>query len=91
MSVNYNWVGLRRGATAGIAPNAFVFTRPRGIVNVSAEYLVRRNTAVFCSISNLLKEPLVNETYGTDTPAYARVTSNRGDGAQVQFGLKGSF
>jgi iron complex outermembrane receptor protein len=91
MAVNYNWVGLRRGATAGIAPNAFVYTRPRGLVNVSAEYVVRRNTAVFCTVSNVFCEPLVNETYGTDTPAYARVTSNRGDGAQVQFGLKGSF
>lgn len=91
MAVNYNWVGQRRGATAGIAPNAFVYTRPRGLVNVSAEYLVRRNTSVFATVSNLLQAPLVNETYGTDTPAYARVTSNRGDGAQVQFGLKGSF
>jgi TonB-dependent receptor len=91
MAVNYNWVGARRGATAGIAPNAFVYTRSRGLVNLSAEYLVRGNTAVFCTLTNVFREPLVNETYGTDTPAYARVTSNRGDGAQVQFGLKGSF
>ena len=91
MTTNYSWTGLRRGATAGIAPDAFVFTRPRQLVNVSVEYLVRRNTSVFFTISNLLKERLINETYGADTPAYARVSSNRDDGAQVQFGLKGSF
>ena len=43
------------------------------------------------SVNNLLREPLVNETYGTDTPAYARVSSDRRDGAQVQIGLKGTF
>jgi len=91
MTTNYNWTGLRRGATSGIAPNAFVYTRPRELVNLSAEYLVRRNTSVFFTISNLLKNPLVNETYGTDTPAYARVTSDRRDGSQVQFGVKGTF
>ena len=91
VNTNYNWTGLRRGATAGIAPNAFVYTRPRELVNVSVDYLVRRDTSVFFTLSNVLKNPLVNETYGTDTPAYARVTSNRGDGSQVQVGLKGSF
>lgn len=90
-SASYNWTGLRRGATSGIAPNAFVYTRPRELVTVSAEYLVGRRTSVYVTLSNLLKNPLVNETYGTDTPAYARVTSKRDDGAQVQFGLKGSF
>ncbi|WP_414662659.1 TonB-dependent receptor domain-containing protein [Horticoccus sp. 23ND18S-11] len=91
MTANYNWTGLRRGANSGIAPNAFVYTRPRELVNLSAEYLVRRSTSVFLTLTNVLKEPLVNETYGTDTPAYARVTSNRRDGAQVQMGVKGGF
>jgi TonB-dependent receptor len=91
MSANYNWTGVRRGATSGIAPGAFVFTRPRELVNLSAEYLVRRNTSVYFTISNLLRRPVVNETYGADTPSYARLTSARYDGAQVQIGLKGTF
>jgi outer membrane receptor for ferrienterochelin and colicin len=91
LSTNYNWTGQRRGATSGLAANAFVYTRPRQLLNVSAEYLVRRNTSVYVTVSNLLRAPLVNETYGTDTPAYARVSSDRRDGAQVQFGLKGTF
>jgi outer membrane receptor protein involved in Fe transport len=91
MSANYNWTGVRRGATSGIAPGAFVFTRPRELVNLSAEYLVRRNTSVYFTISNLLRRPVVNETYGVDTPSYARLTSARYDGAQVQIGLKGTF
>lgn len=91
LSTNYNWTGQRRGATSGLASNAFVYTRPRRLLNVSAEYQLRRSTSVYVTVSNLLREPLVNETYGTDTPAYARVSSDRRDGAQVQFGLKGSF
>ena len=91
MNTNYNWTGLRRGATSGIAPNAFIYTRPRELVNLSVDYLVRRNTSVFFTLSNLLRNPSVNATYGTATPAYARVTSQREDGSQVQFGVKGSF
>ncbi len=91
LATNYTWTGLRRGATSGLAPNAFVFVRPRGLVNLSADYVVRRDTTVFFTINNLLRTPLVNEIYGTDTPAYARVSSDRRDGAQVQFGLKGTF
>ena len=91
VNTNYNWTGLRRGATSGIAPNAFIYTRPRELVNLSVDYLVRRNTSVFFTLSNLLRNPSVNETYGTDTPAYARVTSKREDGSQVQFGVKGAF
>ena len=91
MTTNYSWTGLRRGAISGIAPNAFVYTRPRQLVSVSMEYLVRRNTSVYFTISNLLNNPVANETYGTDTPGYARLTSNREDGRQVQFGLKGTL
>lgn len=91
VNTNYNWTGLRRGASSGISPNAFVYTRPRELVNLSVDYLVRRNTSVFFTLSNVFKNPSINETYGTDTPAYARVTSNREDGSQVQFGVKGSF
>ncbi len=91
MTANYSWTGTRRGAVSGLAPNAFVHTRARGIVNLSAELVVRRSTSVFATVNNLLREPLVNETYGTDTPAYARVSSDRRDGAQVQLGLKGTF
>jgi TonB-dependent receptor len=91
MSANYNWTGVRRGATSTIAPGAFVFTRPRELVNMSVEYRVRRQTSVYFTISNLLRRPAVNETYGEDTPSYARLTSARYDGAIVQFGLKGSY
>ena len=91
VSANYNWTGVRRGATSTLAPGAFVFTNPRQLVSVSMEYLVRRNTSVYFTASNLLRQPLVNETYGTDTPAYARVSSDRRDGSQVQIGLKGTF
>ena len=91
MSANYSWTGFRRGATSAIAPGAFVWTRPRGLVNLSADYVVRRDTTVFVTVNNLLREPVINENYGADTPAYARVSSDRRDGAQVQFGVKGTF
>jgi TonB-dependent receptor len=91
MTTNYSWSGLRRGAISGIAPNAFVYTRPRHLVSVGLEYLVRRNASVYFTISNLLNNPVTNETSGTATPSYARLTSNREDGRQVQFGLKGTL
>jgi TonB-dependent receptor len=91
MTTNYNWTGQRRGGTSTIAPGAYGYTRPRTLLNVSAEYLVRRNVSVYATVSNLLNNPVANETYGADTPAYARLTSERKDGSQIQFGLKGSF
>ena len=91
MAVNYNWTGQRRGAISGISPNAFIYTRPRQIVNLSVEYLIRPTASVYFTISNLLNNPLANEAYGTDTPAYARLTQHQKDGAQIQFGLKGTF
>ena len=91
LSANYSWTGQRRGATSTIAPGAFVFTAPRRLVSLNAEYALRRNFAVYTTISNLLNEPVKVETYGPDTPAYARVTSETKAGAQVQFGVKGSF
>lgn len=91
MTANYSWTGLRRGAVSTIASDAFVYTRPRHLVSVSMEYLVRRNTSLYFTISNLLNNPVANEAYGANTPAYARLTSHREDGAQIQFGLKGAF
>ena len=43
-------------------------------MNLSVEYLIRPTASVYFTISNLLNNPLANEAYGTDTPAYA---SNR--------------
>lgn len=91
VSANYNWTGRRRGAVSGIAPGAFVYTRPRKLVSLSVDYLVRRNLTVYVTLNNVLQDPLTNETYGPATPAYARLTNDRRDGMQVQFGLKGSF
>lgn len=91
VALNYSWTGLRRGAISAIAPNAFIYTRSRQVVNLSAEYLIRPNASAYATISNLLNNPLANETYGTDTPAYARLTQHQKDGAQLQFGLKGTF
>lgn len=91
VSSNYSWTGQRRGAASGIAPGAFVYTAPRRLVNLNVEYSLRRNFAVYATVGNLLNEPVTVETYGPDTPAYARVTSETKVGAQVQLGLKGSF
>lgn len=91
VSANYSWTGQRRGASSGIAPGAFVYTVPRSLVNVNAELQVRRNLAVYATVSNLFNVPVAIETYGPDTPAYARRTSETKVGAQVQMGLKGSF
>ena len=82
----------RRGAGAEIAPGAWGCTRPRELVNRSAESLVRRNTSGYFTISNLLRRrPVVNETSGDATPSCARLTSARDDGARVQIGLQETF
>jgi TonB-dependent receptor len=91
MSTNFNWTGQRRGNTSGIAPNAFVYQRPRQVLNVSAEYVLRRHVSVYAMVNNLLNTPVASEAYGAETPAYARLTSERKDGSQIQFGLKGTF
>jgi len=91
VSTNFNWTGQRRGAVSGIAPGAYVYPRPRELLNISAEYVIRRNLSVYAMVNNLLNSPVASETYGPDTPPYARLTSERKDGAQIQFGLKGTL
>ena len=81
---------LHRGATSGIAPNAFLYAA-RQTVNLGVASLVRPNASVDFTISHLLTNSMANETYGTPTPTYSRLTRHQKDGAQVQFGLMGTF
>jgi len=81
---------LHGGATSGIAPNAFL-SAARQTVNLGVASLVRPNASVDFTISHLLNNPIANETYGTATPTYSRLTQHQKDGAQVQFGLMGTF
>ena len=91
MAANYSWTGVRRGATSGLAPNAFVFTRPRGLVNVSADYVVPSRHDGLRDREQPPPRSARKRNLRPRYPAYARVSSDRRDGAQVQIGLKGTF
>ncbi|MBI5381433.1 MAG: TonB-dependent receptor [Opitutae bacterium] len=93
--MNWNYRGRqRRGpVTPGpsIAPGSFVWGSKRLYVDLTADYKLWKNLAVFASFRNLTNEVQDTQNYNPQTPKVARFGS-RGDYAGFwTFGLKGSY
>lgn len=88
---NFNYVGEVRGGTSSLAAGAYTYTLPRARVDLSAEYRLTRRTSLYVAANNVFNDPVATAVYGPATPDYARYVSQLKAGAQVQFGVKGTF
>jgi TonB-dependent receptor len=88
---NFSYIGTVRGGTSGLAPGGYTYTLPRPRLDLSAEYRLTRRTALYAAANNVFNQPVATATYGPATPEYARFASENKPGAQVQFGVKGTF
>lgn len=88
----WNWRGLQRnGAFAALGTDSFNYVRARTHLDVSVDWQLRRNLALFVSARNVFNVPAEAMRYGSLTPAYARMFMVSEFGAQITAGLKGSF
>jgi outer membrane receptor protein involved in Fe transport len=88
----WNWRSLQRnGAFAALGTDSFNYVRARTHLDVSVDWQVRRNLALFFSVRNVFNVPNEAMRYGSLTPAYARMFMVSEFGAQITAGLKGSF
>jgi iron complex outermembrane recepter protein len=74
-----------------IGPETYNYTPTRLTLDADGEFYFRKNLALFVNVRNLTDEPEVQEIYGPDTPAHARLRLYIPYGTLWTFGIKGSF
>lgn len=92
--VNWNYRGLQRLnsiTNAGTEPGTFRYARPRTYVDVLGEYQLTKHLALFANLRNLNDATEDFESYGPNTPAYARLRNITDFHSLWTFGLKGRF
>ncbi len=90
--LKWNYRGEQRLArVAALGPDAFEYSRARTRLDVNVDYQLRPNLFLYASGQNVTNVPEILLRYGSQTPAYARVSQVLTTGVQLSFGLKGSF
>ena len=93
--MNWNYRARQRGtaiaAGNSIEPGTYNWALQRLYVDLSAEYSLRRNIAIFGNLRNLGVAQDDNEVFGPSTPAAAQFRQRTDIGALWTFGVKGSF
>lgn len=91
---NWNYRGrARRGIVTGrgIEANTYTWSASRLYVDVTSEYKLNKDFALFGSVRNLDNAPEDFEVSGPNTPALARFRQREEFNALITFGVKGTF
>ncbi|MGH7956435.1 MAG: TonB-dependent receptor domain-containing protein, partial [Opitutaceae bacterium] len=94
MNLNWNFRAKQRGALIGGAnvPGAtYSYQAARLLLDVSAEYRIRKGLALYATARNLTNEVQNQQRYNADTPYYARNFNVIDTGAFFTLGVKGEF
>ena len=93
--LNWNYTGLKRlgpvAAGRSIEANTYNWSSKRLVIDFNAEHFLTKRLTLFCSLSNLLDDPVDNKIYGPSTPDYAKFRQRQNYGSLWTFGLKGLF
>jgi iron complex outermembrane recepter protein len=88
----WNYRGKQRGAAfAQFGPDAFIYTKARLTLDVSADYQMWKHVALTANARNVTNEYISTVRYGSQTPDYAKPRQHREYGVYFSLGLKGSF
>lgn len=94
-SIRLNWNSRgrqRQTAIAGRAePGTYNYQAPRLTMDVDAEYRFTKAVGLFLGARNITGEPFIFESYGANTPGYARHSERDDYGTAISIGVKGSF
>ena len=92
--LNWNYLGRqRRGVVNGrsIEPGTYNWGSKRSYIDLTGEYSIRKNFAVFANLRNINDPTDDVEIYGPSTPAHAQFRQRAEFGSLWTFGLKGTF
>jgi len=94
LRLNWNYLGRqRRGLVTGrsIEPGTYTWGSKRSYIDLTGEYSLRRNFALFANLRNVNDPTDDVEIAGPNTPAHAQFRQRAEFGSLWTFGLKGTF
>ncbi len=94
VNVNWNFRGKQRGSLitgANVPSGTYIYQAARLLLDVSAEYRLRKGVALYATVRNLTNEVQNEQRYNADTPYYARNYGTTDTGAFFTLGVKGEF
>jgi TonB-dependent receptor len=94
LRVRWNHTGRNRRAQVtgrGIEGGTYNWGEARTLFDVSGEFVLRKNVALFANLNNLTDAPLDVEIHGPNTPEHAQFRQRQTFGSMWTFGVKGSF
>jgi iron complex outermembrane receptor protein len=94
LRLNWNYIGRqRRGAVTGrsIEEGTFNWGSKRSYIDLTGEYSLRRNFAIFANLRNLNDPTDDIEIHGPSTPAAAQFRQRTEFGSLWTLGIKGTF
>ena len=94
LRLNWNYLGRqRRGLVTGrsIEPNTYIWGLKRSYIDLTGEYSIRKNFALFANLRNINDPTDDQETAGPNTPAEAQFRQRQDFGSLWTVGVKGTF
>jgi hypothetical protein len=94
MRPDWNYLGrARRGVVTGrsIEANTYSWGSKRSYIDVTGEYSLTRNIAVFANLRNVNDPTDDTEIHGPSTPDHAQFRQRAEFGSLWTFGIKGRF
>jgi hypothetical protein len=94
LRLNWNYLGRqRRGLVTGrsIEPNTYIWGLKRSYIDLTGEYSISKNLAVFANMRNLNDPTDDQETAGPSTPSEAQFRQRADFGSLWTLGIKGTF
>jgi iron complex outermembrane recepter protein len=91
-SLKWNGRGNQRQAlSAAQGPDAYLYAEKRTTTDANLTYQFSRRLSLFANGRNIFNVHYNLMRFGSQTPAYAKISSTNSYGVQWAFGLKGTF
>jgi TonB-dependent receptor len=81
----------RQAASAAQGPDASLYEEKRTTMDMNFTYQITRWLQLFANGRNIGNVHYTNLRYGSQTPLYAKISTERSYGVQWAFGVKGTF
>jgi TonB-dependent receptor len=94
LRLNWNYLGRQRRGLVnvrGVEPNTYIWGSKRSYIDLTGEYSIRKNFALFANLRNLNDPTDDQETAGPNTPPEAQFRQRAEFGSLWTFGIKGTF
>jgi len=91
-TARWNYAGLQRGeADPAFGPDAYTYNSSATMLDLNFAWQISRRYSLNTTFNNVTDTRDTRYTYGSQTPAYARITQAREYGMMMGVSLRGSF